>query len=275
MRWPRPFLAVLLVVATPVIPAAGAFAHDGGDSGKHHDAQKNDDQHKGEPDKDRNEKDKDKKDKAKPGTTPDVKLGGGQRTAPAGGGLPPAGRAVLGRAVAVAPVRGVVRVRLPGAKSFVVLSRQAQLPTGATVDTGSGAIALTTASNAKGAEQSATFSGAAFSVTQRKGVRPMTELVLRGGDFAGCRRSNARRHFAMAARSRGPVRRLWGSGHGRFRTQGRYGSATVRGTVWLTEDRCDGTRVRVARGLVAVRDQVRRKTVSVPAGHSYLARARP
>jgi hypothetical protein len=47
----------------------------------------------------------------------------------------------------------------------------------------------------------------------------------------------------------------------------------VRGTIWLVEDRCEGTNTRVRRGVVAVRDFKRKKTVSVKAGHSYLARA--
>ena len=46
----------------------------------------------------------------------------------------------------------------------------------------------------------------------------------------------------------------------------------MEGTIWLTEDTCAGTFVKVNRGLVAVRDFARHKTVSVPAGHSYLAR---
>ena len=58
-------------------------------------------------------------------------------------------------------------------------------------------------------------------------------------------------------RSRRRVRKLWGDGRGRFRTRGRYGAATVRGTKWLTLDRCDGTKVRVVRGKVSVRDLVR------------------
>ena len=49
--------------------------------------------------------------------------------------------------------------------------------------------------------------------------------------------------------------------------------APVRGTVWLVEDRCEGTNTKVRRGVVAVRDFKRKKTVSVKAGHSYLARA--
>ena len=49
-------------------------------------------------------------------------------------------------------------------------------------------------------------------------------------------------------------RRLWGSGKGNFRTEGQYGAATVRGTIWLTEDRCNGTFFKVKRGAVTIRD---------------------
>jgi hypothetical protein len=48
----------------------------------------------------------------------------------------------------------------------------------------------------------------------------------------------------------------------------------VRGTIWLTEDRCDGTLTRVKRGVVAVQDFGTRKTKLVRAGKSYLARAK-
>jgi hypothetical protein len=46
----------------------------------------------------------------------------------------------------------------------------------------------------------------------------------------------------------------------------------VRGTEWLTEDTCDGTRTYVKRGVVLVKDFVHHKTVVVRAGHSYLAK---
>jgi hypothetical protein len=69
------------------------------------------------------------------------------------------------------------------------------------------------------------------------------------------------------------VRRLWGDGKGRFRRRGRYSAATVRGTLWLTEDRCDGTLTRVRRGRVSVLDFARRRTVVVGQGRSYLAKA--
>ena len=66
---------------------------------------------------------------------------------------------------------------------------------------------------------------------------------------------------------------LWGNGKGKFRTSGKYSSATVRGTIWLVQDRCEGTLTKVVRGTVQVRDVRRKKTITVKAGHSYLARA--
>ena len=67
--------------------------------------------------------------------------------------------------------------------------------------------------------------------------------------------------------------KLWGNGKGKFRTNGKYSSATVRGTIWLVEDRCEGTFTKVTRGTVQVRDLKRKKTITIKAGHSYLARA--
>ena len=71
------------------------------------------------------------------------------------------------------------------------------------------------------------------------------------------------------------MRRLWGKGKGNFRTAGRRSTATVRGTWWLVEDRCDGTLTRVKQGRVDVRDLRLRKTVKLRAGERslYLAKA--
>ena len=66
--------------------------------------------------------------------------------------------------------------------------------------------------------------------------------------------------------------KLWGNGKGRFRTNGKYSAATVRGTIWLTEERCDGTLTTVKRGTVSVRDLSAARPITVKAGHSYLAR---
>ena len=63
---------------------------------------------------------------------------------------------------------------------------------------------------------------------------------------------------------------LRASAHGSFRTKGRYSAATVRGTVWDTIDRCDGTLTIVYSGMVLVTDSVTHQTIAVHAGHSYL-----
>jgi CSLREA domain-containing protein len=192
--------------------------------------------------------------------------------APAGGpadvgvaGPPPP---VVGRAVDVAVEGGTVLVKLPGSARFKQLGGVDQIPVGSTVDVTKGQVALTSAADGAGHVQTASFSAGSFVVTQPRSARPITELRLAGPSCTPATGALA------SAKKKRRVRRLWGDGHGRFRTRGNYGTATVQGTRWLTEDRCDGTLVRVARGVVAVRDLVRRRTIVVRAGHSYLARAR-
>jgi hypothetical protein len=75
-------------------------------------------------------------------------------------------------------------------------------------------------------------------------------------------------------RKRRHKRSLWGHGTGDFRTSGSYGTATVSGTYWYTENRCGSTLVRVREGKVRVRDLVTGRTVTVRGGHSYVARAK-
>jgi len=108
--------------------------------------------------------------------------------------------------------------------------------------------------------------------------QPIVQLALAGGDFTVC---GARKTSARAPgidnktpKPKTTVRALWGKGNGHFRTKGRYSSAAVRGTNWLTADRCDGTLTQVKQGIVSVTDFTRKKTVKVRAGQSYLAPAR-
>lgn len=96
------------------------------------------------------------------------------------------------------------------------------------------------------------------------------ELALAGGDFSGCAGGAARASGGPAGQV---VRALWSQGKGRFRTKGRYASATIRGTRWETVDQCDGTLTSVTEGSVLVRDIRLKKNVVVAAGGSYLAKA--
>jgi hypothetical protein len=190
------------------------------------------------------------------------------------GALAPAAPPVQGKAVDVGTVSGQVLVKLPGQAGFQPLSGAEQIPVGATVDATHGRVRLTSAANPSGRTQSADFYEGAFRVGQKHG-HALTTLDLSGGHRSVCARAASSRAGPEAIIARGhPIRRLWGSGKGRYTTRGSSASATVRGTTWLTEDFCDGTLVRVRHGTVVVRDFARHATVVVHAHHSYFARAR-
>jgi hypothetical protein len=145
-----------------------------------------------------------------------------------------------GRTVVVERVGGTVMVQ-PRGKRLTTLRAARSLPVGSTIDATSGTVKLTSTADRSGSKlQSAVFRDGAFKVTQRTANHPLTELELVGGDFQDCG-ATVHRPGVLAAASRGR-RRLWGSGKGRFRTRGRNGTATVRGTTWLTEDSCEGTK---------------------------------
>jgi hypothetical protein len=179
----------------------------------------------------------------------------------------------LGRKVVVDEVSGSIFVRLPGAKSPVALGATAGMPVGSVVDARRGVIELS--SVAGGRTQVGRFWGAVFQVRQSRSGGGMTDLVLRGGRPEGCgRRSGAARAAAVTSKRR-PRKGLWGKDKGgRFRTHGRNSVATVRGTTWLVEERCEGTLTRVTEGAVVVRDARRKRSVTVRAGGRYLARDR-
>ena len=164
-------------------------------------------------------------------------------------------------------VSGTIRIKGKNGK-FRRLRGDESIPVGSTVDATKGKVRLTSAAGRSGATQSALFFQGAFVVTQTKGARPITQLALSG------KLSCPKKKQASTSAKKKKVRRLWGDGKGRFRTKGRHGAATVKGTKWLTEDRCSGTLVRVKRGKVSVRDFVKRKTVLVKQGHAYVARTK-
>ena len=124
--------------------------------------------------------------------------------------------------------------------------------------------------------QKGAFWGGVFQVRQRRRGRGMTNLYLRGGHFSRCGVTAGVSALAReAGGKRRVVRRLWGKDrHARFRTHGRDSVATVRGTRWVTTDRCDGTLTKVSEGKVLVRDLHRKRTVLLTAGNAYLARHR-
>ena len=196
--------------------------------------------------------------------------------------LPPP---ALGLTVNVQAVRGTVQVSEPqgaaraaGAHAsqkglpFVPLSEPRQIAVGSFLDTRRGTVDLASATGTGGRTQSGQFSAGIFQVLQsgKRRARGLTELRLKGSSFNRCRSG---RGASAAQLSQRTIRRLRANTRGRFRTRGRHSAATVRGTTWVTADRCDGTLTTVKRGRVAVRDFRRKRTITLWAGKSYLARA--
>jgi hypothetical protein len=173
--------------------------------------------------------------------------------------------------VGVREVRGKVLFRRPGESKFVELEGVTEIPVGSQVDTRRGAINLTIGLGG-GRTNSSQFYDGLFTMLQTRARNAFMNLRLDGGNFGVCGRRSLST-LGVEARRKRPVRKLWGSGKGRFSSRGRYSSATVRGTKWLVQDRCDGTLTRVVSGRVQVRDFRLRKTITVRAGRSYLARA--
>jgi hypothetical protein len=211
---------------------------------------------------------------------------------PQTGSVPPP---VLGKAVDAAVISGTVLIKLPlGSQAsdalakrhgFVRLSTPRQLPVGTQVDARAGKLKLVAATGKQGKTQTGTFGGALFDVGQnRSGIQKgLTTLSLIDDAFPGApsfkictgKAAALTGHIASKHPSKQVLQTLRASdNHGSFRTRGRFSAGTVRGTVWGTIDRCDGTVTWVSRGSVRVSDFGLRKTVIVHAGQRYLARAR-
>ena len=173
----------------------------------------------------------------------------------------------------VTPVTGSLQMSPAGIARRVPLQDKVVLPLRSIVDTVAGSVKVTSAPTVR-KSQTVSLDDGAFDITQTSGKVAVTQFALQGGDFSVCPTAAGRAARAAAVKksSTKPVRSLWASGKGNFRTKGRYAAATIRGTRWETVDRCDGTLIRVSRGAVAVRDLVKKRTVVVKAGRWYLAK---
>jgi virginiamycin B lyase len=211
--------------------------------------------------------------------------------------VPPALVPVAGRSVIVEVVSGTIRVRYPGRKVYQdIPAGGVSLPDGTEVDATKGRVRIVaeTAPNS-GITRAAIFWDGRFIIHQARIPGAATEVRLTGALACGDRvieGSATTKAFGSAAapRSAGSAaqpraakkkkkkkapkvgRRLWGDGKGDFRTRGARATASVMGTRWLVEDRCDHTtRVRVDRGVVSVRDRIRMRRVTLTEGKSYVA----
>lgn len=179
-------------------------------------------------------------------------------------------RPQIGETFALTYVSGVVRYKRPKGSYVRLQSGSVLLPMGTVVDATNGHARVTVETVDSGALSEGEFWDGKFGVFQGKRPPAVAELRMAGGDFGTCA-SGSRKKARRSARK--VVRQLWANAKGKFRTKGRFASATVRGTRWLTEDLCLATRVTVEEGVVSVYDSRRKTTTSVGAGDSLTVTA--
>jgi hypothetical protein len=179
------------------------------------------------------------------------------------------------RTVVLDPVDGNTTLKAGKSGPSLTLNSDENVPIDSVVNTTSSEVLLTVEPETSGGVDRTELSQGPFAIRQvTTKTKPITELVLK--DLPPrCSTKKARAKgsmFQKLARASASRRRLFARGRGRFRTRGRYGSGTKRGTIFLTEDRCNGTLFKVTEGQIAVRDFVTGKTIIVKAGGRYFAR---
>jgi len=190
--------------------------------------------------------------------------------------------AQLASSVVAAPSTSI-DIKLPGASEFVSLGSTAGIPNGSTIRAGSDEVGITSIDQS-GKQQTGYFWGGTFKISQLRNGLVELKVV---SDFSACGKApkhGTRSVSASAAKVKKGKKgkkgkkasktkgSLWGrDSGGKFRTKGRSSVATVRGTRWYTEDRCDGTLTKVSQGKVSV-DPKKGKTTLVSAGKSFFAK---
>lgn len=176
---------------------------------------------------------------------------------------------VLGVRARASAVGGVILVGKPG--DLRPLSGRELIPLGSTVDATAGRVKLEfqTAPGADrdkyGSLMDGEFYDGAFKIRQNATDSLVDLELLDEGKPAVAATAGAR---IAAARKL----KVWGKARGRFRTTGRNGAATVRGTEWLTEERDAGTLFAVGEGVVEVRVFASGRRIVLHAGESFLAK---
>jgi len=172
----------------------------------------------------------------------------------------------LGRTAAITPMSGTVFVGAGEQRQR--LTARTIVPLETQIDTTDGRVELMLETappdlGTYGAFQDGVFHGGAFTIHQGRGAS-LVELRLLDATPAPAGEARASRERKRS--------RVWGRARGNFRTTGRHGAATVRGTRWLVEDRPSGTFIKVTEGSVLAEAFDRDQRKLLRAGESFLAR---
>ena len=200
------------------------------------------------------------------------------------------GAPTLGKTFNIKPISGLVLILIHG--HLVPLTQLTQIGPGVTIDSLHGTFQLVIsvsgapsagATAARTKTQDGKFGGAVVRLHQNKtgSNKGLTTVMMVESAYKGapsqsiCSAPGSASDAHAAKVSSKVIQLLHASAHGKFATSGRYSAATVRGTIWNTIARCDGTLVHAIKDEVVVTDFIRHKTIVLHAGQSYLAPGPP
>ena len=182
----------------------------------------------------------------------------------------------------VQPAGGTVRIKPPGQSGFTPLEGLQKIPVNSVIDTRAGTVQLTAATGNLGEtteDNTVDFWDGLIRLEQSGDTNAAATARL----VQKLRCAKRKGGGAKATKSSGPIarssgkrrRRVWGSGHGNYKTSGGGGTGSVRGTTWLTKDTCRGTFFKVTDGIgISVFDFDLGQTFDLGPGQSYFARNR-
>jgi hypothetical protein len=172
---------------------------------------------------------------------------------------------VVGEQVVAGPVGdGTVLVKPAGANAFEPLVGSEQISVGSVLNTRAGEVRIVSqAPGEAGGTREAIFSEGKFKVKQSDEGKFTTTVRLVGPDPCDVAKA-ARGGIVNKVRSKSKRRR--------HRSRGRHAAGSVRGTEWLTEERCAGTYFEVFEGTVLVKEFATGNKIRLDAGESYLAK---
>ncbi|HUR87244.1 MAG TPA: NHL repeat-containing protein [Solirubrobacteraceae bacterium] len=189
---------------------------------------------------------------------------------------PPEPEPVLGQTARATAISGEVLVG-EGRNLHALRSREI-VPVGTTIDSTDGRVKLEF-ETAPGADRGTfgrfmegQFYDGQFTIEQSRSSSLVDLNLIEDDDGESTPRAAGLAARASQAKKKKKRVRMWGDAKGRFRTVGRNGAATVRGTRWLTSEHSDGTFFRVLEGVVQVREFASKRLVTLLAGDEFLAR---
>jgi hypothetical protein len=174
----------------------------------------------------------------------------------------PGVRLAAGQIEVLSRVSGTILVRRRGARRFVRVTAEQEIPDGSEIDARDGT-ALLMVAGGQGVDE-ARVSGGRAVVDQDTAQTPTTTLRL--SEPLACPRQRA---AGSAVRRRA----LRVNAQGRFQIRGRYATAAALGTDWTLRDTCSTTTTVVAAGRVRVTSRSGRTAIARP-GRRVVVRPR-